>query len=121
MAIRLKRIHDAPADEDGARILAPEVTWRSTDPQIVAVDEAGTLTAVALGDVEVSATFEGVLLGVPSIAFSQQPGSGEDLERSAAFAARMVESLLEKPPARNQSKLATASPSERDQLRPSAW
>ncbi|MDX1645458.1 MAG: 5'/3'-nucleotidase SurE [Thermoanaerobaculia bacterium] len=42
----------------------------------------------------VSATFEGVLLGVPSIAFSQQLESGFSFERSAEIAARLVGRLL---------------------------
>lgn len=42
----------------------------------------------------VSATFEGVLLDVPSIAFSQEVSEGFSFARSAALAARFVESLL---------------------------
>jgi 5'-nucleotidase len=42
----------------------------------------------------VSATFEGVLLGVPSIAFSQQLEEGYSFERSAELAARLVGALL---------------------------
>lgn len=43
----------------------------------------------------VSATFEGVLLGVPSVAFSQEIENGYSFERSAEFASRLVEVLLE--------------------------
>lgn len=42
----------------------------------------------------VSATFEGVLLGIPSIAFSQQLEPGFSFERSAEVAARLVAKLL---------------------------
>lgn len=42
----------------------------------------------------VSATFEGVLLGVPSVAFSQEIEPGFSFERSAALAARFIETLL---------------------------
>lgn len=49
----------------------------------------------------VSAGFEGVLLGVPSIAFSQKTGDGSSFERSAAFAARLVVALLGGPPPRD--------------------
>lgn len=42
----------------------------------------------------VSATFEGVLLGVPSIAFSQELVSGFSFGRSAEIAARLVGRLL---------------------------
>jgi 5'-nucleotidase len=49
----------------------------------------------------VSAGFEGVLLGVPSVAFSQKLGEGASFERSAAFAARFVEALLASTPPRD--------------------
>ena len=42
----------------------------------------------------VSATFEGTLLGIPSIAFSQQVGEGFSFEPAASFARRLVETLL---------------------------
>jgi 5'-nucleotidase len=42
----------------------------------------------------VSATFEGSLLNVPSIAFSQEVAEGFSFERSAELAGRFVESLL---------------------------
>lgn len=42
----------------------------------------------------VSATFEGALLGIPSVAFSQDVRDGFSFERSAAFAANLVETLL---------------------------
>jgi len=42
----------------------------------------------------VSATFEGVLLGIPSVAFSQEIAEGFSFERSAAFAARLVDTLM---------------------------
>jgi 5'-nucleotidase len=42
----------------------------------------------------VSATFEGSLLGVPSIAFSQEIAEGFSFERAAALSGRFVESLL---------------------------
>jgi 5'-nucleotidase len=44
----------------------------------------------------VSATFEGLLLGVPSVAFSQELGEDHSFERSAELAARLVEALLER-------------------------
>lgn len=45
----------------------------------------------------VSATFEGTLLGIPSIAFSQEIEEGYSFERSAAVAARFVQRVLEAP------------------------
>jgi len=45
----------------------------------------------------VSATFEGTLLGIPSIAFSQEIEEGYSFARSAAFAARFVERVLAAP------------------------
>lgn len=44
----------------------------------------------------VSATFEGVLLGIPSVAFSQKIDHGFSFERSADHASRIVTALLEK-------------------------
>lgn len=45
----------------------------------------------------VSAAFEGVLLGIPSVAFSQKITGGVSLEDGAAFATRFVEALLDAP------------------------
>jgi len=45
----------------------------------------------------VSATFEGSLLGIPSIAFSQEIAEGFSFARSARLAARFVGSLLAQP------------------------
>ncbi|MFL6194984.1 MAG: 5'/3'-nucleotidase SurE [Thermoanaerobaculia bacterium] len=42
----------------------------------------------------VSATFEGTLLGIPSVAFSQEVGEGFSFEAAAAFARRLVEILV---------------------------
>lgn len=42
----------------------------------------------------VSATFEGTLLGVPSVAFSQEVAQGFSFAAGAAFAARLVSILL---------------------------
>ena len=42
----------------------------------------------------VSATFEGTLLGIPSVAFSQEVGEGFSFDAAAAFARRLVEILL---------------------------
>lgn len=42
----------------------------------------------------VSATFEGALLGIPSVAFSQEVGERFSFERAAVFARRFVEELL---------------------------
>lgn len=42
----------------------------------------------------VSATFEGTLLGIPSLAFSQEVGEGFSFEPAARFARRLVETLL---------------------------
>lgn len=41
----------------------------------------------------VSATFEGTLLGIPSVAFSQEVGESFSFEKAASFAARFVETL----------------------------
>ncbi len=42
----------------------------------------------------VSATFEGTLLGIPSVAFSQEIAEGYSFERAAAFAGRFIAELL---------------------------
>src|SRR5215203_4244444 len=42
----------------------------------------------------VSATFEGTLLGIPSVAFSQEVGEGFSFEPAASFAGRMIKMLL---------------------------
>ena len=42
----------------------------------------------------VSATFEGALLGIPSIAFSQEVGENFSFDRAAVFARRFVQELL---------------------------
>ncbi|HEY4563874.1 MAG TPA: 5'/3'-nucleotidase SurE, partial [Thermoanaerobaculia bacterium] len=41
----------------------------------------------------VSATFEGTLLGIPSVAFSQEVGEGFSFDAAAAFARRLIEIL----------------------------
>jgi 5'-nucleotidase len=43
----------------------------------------------------VSATFEGTLLGIPSVAFSQEVAEGFSFDAAAAFARRLVEVLLQ--------------------------
>jgi 5'-nucleotidase len=45
----------------------------------------------------VSATFEGTLLGIPSVAFSQEVAQGFSFARAARFARRFVEALLSQP------------------------
>lgn len=45
----------------------------------------------------VSAAFEGVILGVPSIAFSQEMSSGAEYDRAGRFAARLVRWVLDNP------------------------
>jgi 5'-nucleotidase len=47
----------------------------------------------------VSAAFEGVLLGIPSVAFSQDMSPGFSFERSAAFAGRFIQTLISEPTA----------------------
>jgi 5'-nucleotidase len=42
----------------------------------------------------VSATFEGTLLGIPSVAFSQEVGEGFSFDAAADFARRLIEVLL---------------------------
>ena len=42
----------------------------------------------------VSATFEGTLLGIPSVAFSQEVAEGFSFEPAASFAGRMIRMLL---------------------------
>lgn len=42
----------------------------------------------------VSATFEGTLLGIPSVAFSQEIAEGFSFERAAGFAGRFIAELL---------------------------
>ena len=74
------------------------VLWllRDTPPDIVV---SGINFGLNLGDDvtysgTVSATFEGVLLRVPSVAFSQDLEEGYSFARSAELAALMIESLL---------------------------
>ncbi len=45
----------------------------------------------------VSATFEGSLLGIPSLAFSQEVGEGFDFRRGARFASRLAAAVLALP------------------------
>lgn len=45
----------------------------------------------------VSATFEGTLLKIPSVAFSQEVAEGFSFEPAARFAARLVQTLLARP------------------------
>lgn len=45
----------------------------------------------------VSATFEGSLLGIPSVAFSQEVAEGFSFERGASFARLLVETLFSVP------------------------
>lgn len=45
----------------------------------------------------VSATFEGTLLGIPSVAFSQEVAPGFSFETAAALARQLVDVLLEEP------------------------
>lgn len=45
----------------------------------------------------VSATFEGSILGLPSIAFSQEVSEGFSFERAARLAGRLVEELIAEP------------------------
>ncbi len=45
----------------------------------------------------VSAAFEGTLIGIPSVAISQEIESGFTFDAAAAFAARLGRDLLEKP------------------------
>jgi 5'-nucleotidase len=60
---------------------------------------SGINTGLNLGDDvtysgTVSATFEGALLGIPSLAFSQEIAEGFAFEGAARFARRLVETLL---------------------------
>ena len=75
------------------------VLWllKETKPDLVV---SGINFGLNLGDDvtysgTVSATFEGSLLGIPSVAFSQEISEGYSFERSAAFAGRLVRELLE--------------------------
>ena len=52
------------AEPFGARL--PAVTWRSGDPEVVAVDETGMLTALSVGETTVSAS--AVIDGTPVVA-----------------------------------------------------
>ncbi len=45
----------------------------------------------------VSATFEGTLMGIPSVAFSQEVAKSFTFEPGAAYAARLIEVLLRNP------------------------
>ncbi len=74
------------------------VLWllKDTKPDLVV---SGINFGLNLGDDvtysgTVSATFEGTLLGIPSIAFSQEIAEGYSFERAAAFAGRFVGELL---------------------------
>ncbi len=75
------------------------ILWLLGDPPDLVV--SGINRGLNLGDDvtysgTVSATFEGVLLRVPSVAFSQQLVEGYSFERSAGVAARLVEALLDR-------------------------
>ncbi|QQR72855.1 MAG: 5'/3'-nucleotidase SurE [Holophagales bacterium] len=79
------------------------VLWllRDTPPDLVV---SGINNGLNLGDDvtysgTVSATFEASLLGLASIAFSQEVGEGASFVRSAALARRIVETVLAEPPA----------------------
>ena len=70
------------------------------DPPVLVV--SGINFGLNLGDDvtysgTVSATFEGSLLGIPSVAFSQEVEEGFSFEAAAAFAQTFVASLLEQP------------------------
>lgn len=74
------------------------VLWllRATKPDLIV---SGINFGLNLGDDvtysgTVSATFEGTLLGIPSLAFSQEIAEGYSFERAAAFAGRFVAELL---------------------------
>ena len=45
----------------------------------------------------VSATFEGTLLGIPSVAFSQEAGEGLSFEPAAEFARELIDILIQEP------------------------
>jgi hypothetical protein len=57
-----------PMDAAGEPVPGIEVAWESSDPSIASIDSDGTVTALAVGDVVVSANAEGkygsVLLAV---------------------------------------------------------
>ncbi|MGB3563958.1 MAG: 5'/3'-nucleotidase SurE [Thermoanaerobaculia bacterium] len=77
------------------------VLWlQKTDPPDLVV--SGINFGSNLGDDvtysgTVSATFEGTLLGIPSIAFSQEVGENFSFDSAATFARRFVEVLLTDP------------------------
>jgi len=98
--LRLREIGDGVYSVDGTPTdcVSLGLLWllKDTPPELVV---SGINFGLNLGDDvtysgTVSATFEGTLMGIPSVAFSQEVAKSFSFERSADFAAGLVEVLL---------------------------
>ena len=101
--LRLRRLDEGWHAVDGTPTdcvaLAVQSLLKDHPPDLIA---SGINFGLNLGDDvtysgTVSATFEGVLLGVPSIAFSQEVTDGFSFPRSARMARELVERFLALP------------------------
>ena len=54
-----------PVDAAGQPIPGIDVTWESSDPSVASIDSDGIVTALAVGDVVVSAKAEGKSASIP--------------------------------------------------------
>jgi 5'-nucleotidase len=101
--LRLRKIEESWYAVDGTPTdcvaLAVQSLLADSPPDVIA---SGINFGLNLGDDvtysgTVSATFEGVLLGIPSIAFSQEVAEGFSFERSARCAAELMRTFLALP------------------------
>lgn len=99
--LRLKEVGPGRFSVDGTPTdcVSLAVFWLMADspPDLIV---SGINSGLNLGDDvtysgTVSATFEGALLGIPSVAFSQDISAEFSFERAADFARRFVQSLLD--------------------------
>ncbi|HKI85183.1 MAG TPA: 5'/3'-nucleotidase SurE [Thermoanaerobaculia bacterium] len=101
--LRLKEVSAGRYSVDGTPTdcVSLAVFWlmKGSPPDLIV---SGINSGLNLGDDvtysgTVSATFEGALLGIPSVAFSQDISAEFSFERAAGFARRLVRSLLAHP------------------------
>lgn len=101
--LRLRKLDENTYSVDGTPTdcvnLAVHWLLKDTRPDLIV---SGINFGFNLGDDvtysgTVSATFEGTLLGIPSVAFSQEVGEGFSFAPAARFARRLVEILMTEP------------------------
>ena len=101
--LRMRQLEDGVYSVDGTPTdcVSLGVLWllKENPPDLIC---SGINFGLNLGDDvtysgTVSATFEGTLLGIPSVAFSQEVAQDFSFARAAAFARRFVERLLDQP------------------------